>query len=240
MSDADQVRELAEFLDHERDDVLEMACEGVAGYTASAEGLAALSSVPDVLVKLLKALARQHPGASTHAAAALVNLSQQPADRALLVREGAVTVVLSNVEDGVADELLTYASMLLANLTQLPVARTQLLAARGGNALRALLQMLCARPGEPTDHLALVLTNCVQEADGRRSLLEALGEGAPSVSKLCAQLWGASELRQQGVAQALRNLFFEANDGAPHQGRLLELTAKLVVFLAARLAPGDD
>ena len=45
---ADEATELIAFLESERADVLEMACEAVAGYTASDEGVAAqLSTAKD-------------------------------------------------------------------------------------------------------------------------------------------------------------------------------------------------
>eukprot|EP00966_Prymnesium_polylepis_P022853 525668-Prymnesium_polylepis.1 len=214
-----------------------MACEAIAGYTASSDGLAALCAVPGVSSKLLAALARRHTGASAqNAAAALVNLSQLPDERNVLVKEGAVSTILSCVEDGADDTLLTYSSMLLANLTQLAEAQQQLITARGGKAPRAVLKLLCERRGEVTDHFALVLTNIAQDAAGRRALISALSEGAPPAAALGAQLWGG-EMRQQGVALLLRNLCFEAEDDAPCQKLLLDASPALIALLAARLSP---
>ena len=121
---ADELAEVLPFLDDSRAEVREMAAQGIAGYTATPEGTAALMKCDELYPKLVSLLLRAGEsscgGAAAAAAAATVNLSQQPAERLkLLDVPGAVSAAAACVSVDEPPELAEYASMLLSNLTQL-------------------------------------------------------------------------------------------------------------------------
>jgi hypothetical protein len=258
---ADEVAEVLPFLEDSRADVRQMAAEGVAGFTATPEGTAALTRADGLYPRLVALLSRAGESGcgegAAAAAAALVNLSQQPAERLkLLDVPGAVGAAAACVAVDEPPELAEYASMLILNATQLSRGIDLLLAAGGarGDALAALLPHLAApiKPGQTSGrlaHLALVLTNVTQHTAARAALLDVLSgaeDGAPSTlfEALCAQLSQPDATRRTGVTRALRNLSFaikpdEADqDGERARANLVRpaVIRTLVARLAARLA----
>lgn len=233
-----QVREVAGFLESERADVREMACEVIAGYTCSDEGMLALAELPDISAQLLRCL-ELGGGAAVHAAAALVNLSQQPADRMRLVKARAVEAAVQATLTG-APQLAQYASMLLSNLSQLPDGRAQLLAADGEAAVSRLLCLLCEPEPDAEfsrSHAAAALTNAAQDPGGRAAVLKTLGAGAPSLASCCAQIRGsADETRRLGLATLLRNLCFEAAEGSASREALVARGSAFGAQLASCVA----
>ena len=260
----DEVAQLESFLSDARADVRMMAAEGVAGYTATAEGTAALTKRGTTLYPELVSLVARAPtpecaGAAAMACAALVNLSQQPRERLKLLDDagkGLIRAAAAAVAVDEPPELAEYSSMLLANLTQLATGVEQLLAADGEmDAFRkTLLPRLASAPladvsGVRWSHVALVLTNVAQLVNGRAALLGVLAEDASStlLGSLCGQLaasaggsdGGADDPRRRATARFLRNLCFAASpkeEEAPARTHLLAVHRKLVLAITARLA----
>ena len=267
----DEVSEIVGFLADPRADVRAMAAEGVAGYTATPEGTTALVKNGECLYPaLVKLLSRTNSstlsdcgGAAAMACAALVNLSQQPRERLRVLDAGppsAVVAAASCVAFDEPPELAEYASMLLANLTQLSAGVEQLL--KDGNAeaiATILLPRFAAAPladaGARLAHISHALTNIAQLISGRAAILDALAKSSSSnpkletdgaadsphllFSTLCGQLAASDEARRLGTARFLRNLCFAAapkpeEDGA--RGPLMAVHRPLIVALACRLA----
>ena len=88
-----ELAEVVPFLEDSRAEAREMAAEGIAGYTATPEGTAALCRCEGLYRRLVSLMARAGEKgcglAAAHAAAAAVNLSQQPAERVHIVNAGA-------------------------------------------------------------------------------------------------------------------------------------------------------
>jgi len=256
MSSVSEVAEVVSFLDDPRADVREMAAGGVAGFTASAESTAMLCQVDGVLAKLVKLLERARlPECATcaaSAAAALVNLSQQPAERVKLLEvANAVGSAAECIDLDDPPELAEYASMLLSNLTTLKAGVGALLAvdadersddAKTVRRLHALLARLGATTGERCAHIALLLTNATQEPAARASLLQAIrpSDGQPGTTAWLQGLSSPDPTRRLGVQRLARNLCFAAAPTESESSRATLLAPAvlnpLIVALVARLA----
>ena len=229
----DEVIELLPFLGDARADVRAMVAQGVAGYTTTPEGTANLirhgTKLYGALVALLER-AEESGGAeaAASAAAALVNLSQQPAERVrLLDTQRVVAAACACVAIDEPAELAEYSSMLLVNLTSVPSGIEQLLAARvrngGEDALSStLLPRLIHSKDSHLAHLAMVLTNAAQNAECRALLLRALSKDASEakdastvgtrlIGMLCGHMSSPDTTRRLGVIRTLRNLCFAAS-----------------------------
>jgi hypothetical protein len=252
---ADEIKEVVSFLDDSRVDVREMAAQGVAGYTASAEGMALLCQCAGLYPRLVGLLERVAEagcsGAAAAAAATLVNLSQQPAERKKLLDSTTIlSAAVGCIKVDEPPELVEYCGMLLSNLTQFEDAAQKLLEIRhaSGPAVDTLIGRLggAALDGgnERFGHISHVLTNLAQSVKGRKSLLLALaGKDNGLLDGLCNQLAAVDETRRLGVARTLRNLCFAARKDKEDEREASEalfsepgLHRTLITRLAARLA----
>lgn len=228
-----------------------MAVQGVAGYTGTSDGIIALTKCDGLYPQLVSLLERskvaQCGEAAASAAAALVNLSQQPSERVKIVHTDGAVAAAAKCCTTSSDpaEVQEYCSMLLANLTQLQPGIEQLLAAGGapGDALRALVPALAtaaldAASGSRVAHVALALTNAAQQAGGRAVLLRALLEHCEGgdvnndrrtlAEALCDQLASDDATCRRGTARCIRNLAFAAGPSEDAAAR------------EALLGPADD
>ena len=241
---ASEVVELISFCADARADVRAMAAEGIAGYTATADGTAALTQQVSRLYPALVQLIARAPAApkecgpaAAMACAALVNLSQQPRERLRLLDEevagkGLVKATAACVALDEPLELAEYASMLLANLTQLAAGVDQLQqpgAAGESELLRTtLLPRLAGAPlteaqGARLSHIALALTNVAQLPAGRASILKALaddGAGAASTTSGASAI-DSSPLLRSLCAQLGASATAAAAEGGSHDPRRL-------------------
>ena len=254
MSDA-EVADVLPFLDDARAEVREMAAEGIAGYTATPEGTAALTRCDNLYPRLVALLSRAGEsgcgGAAAAAAAASVNLAQQPAERLKLIdTAGVVDAVALCIGLDDPPELAEYASMCLSNLTQL-TSGVELLLANDGAALGALIPRLAAAPTATATaarfaHVALVLTNSAQDPRAREVILGQVsnsggGDAAsPLLEALCDLLNETDETLRSGLTRCLRNLCFAAKPGPEAEAARALLMAPsvlhtLIMRMSARL-----
>jgi hypothetical protein len=246
-----EVQQVVAFLSDDRREVREMAAEGIAGYTATDDGMSALGKCGELPAQLVSLLERVSADPTTgtaaaHAAACMVNLSMQPAERLKLIEAGAVPAAAKCVRaPSRPSDLGKYASMLLSNLTQFESAHAPLLEADAGTGVTpaaGLLRMLIrsAVDSDELAHLTLALTNVAQTRGGRSAVLEALA-GKPAVtSRLCSHLSSPDPVRRVGVAQMLKNICFATAGDEPEAERAIltspATSRPLIAHLAGRLA----
>jgi len=239
-----ELQELCGFLDSEREDLRIAAALATADYSGTAEGTSILARCGDALLRPLINLLRTEDEGASHAAAALVNISQQPASRSQLIALGAVQFTIKAICKSTSlPSAVGRCCMLLANLTQFEDARDQLL-------VSPLLPNLLDRYSNlHTErhfaHMPLVLTHLLATSGGRRCVLEH-PSAVPALMKqfTAAANTGCSSDSDQNVgddrrsiAFALRNLCFEAATSAPSRTLLLERLALLVAPMVAPLSP---
>ncbi|GAQ89582.1 hypothetical protein KFL_005390020 [Klebsormidium nitens] len=232
-----ELEELVDFLSSPRPELRKGAVDIVQGLSGSDQGLHQLLSVSDKLLKPLLKLLVASPNVSKPAAAALVNLSQDPRFAENAVKENGVSRAMQGLveKEGGHNDLLV---MLLANLTQTEEGARSLLQvndeALQGLFLTKLIKEFAATSGSEDDdvyeHVGTVLVNVSQVKEGRTILLDP---ARALLKHVLPQIQSQNVRRRQGVANALRNCCFDAGS---NMFSLLRLSDVLLPALLLPLA----
>lgn len=200
--------------------IKQQAVELVQGLTGSPEGIAQLASCTDALLPPLFRLVGSSGGAARPAAAALVNLSQEPSAQRKLLDLNAPARCMDYLKEGACPGQEDLLVMLLANLTAAEDGAAALLQlgrpGLEGLNLAILLKLFlegdaAGGEGDPYEHVATILPNLTRFKAGRQVVLEP---GRGTLRALTSQLRSGSELRRRGCAGAIKNCCLSCEEDA--------------------------
>ncbi|XP_073130700.1 uncharacterized protein [Henckelia pumila] len=213
---ATELEELLGFLSSSSPPIRKAAVSIVRDYTGSEDGLQSLGKYFSVSFPSLALLLSENKEVSEPAAAALVNLSQNPSFAEKMVEMGIIktSVDILYRKDCDITHLLI---MLLVNLTRLDSGIEYLLQ-QGDEKMHGLYVMKLVRSfctsssekrGDPFEHVASILVNISQKEAGRKLLLDPK---RGLLKQIIRQFDSSSSLRKKGVSGTIRNCCFEADN----------------------------
>jgi len=226
------MEELIQFLSPSaRGDVKMLAMEQILGLTATAEGIATISSHPALLSTLVQLLS--DPLANSTAALALINLSTDPtAITQLLSHSPTFLQLLMDRQSKLSDHM----TMVLSNMTRDRVNCDTVYRKMADNniTLKTLVDILCDdkynEGGCSLHYLGQVLSNLSQMSEVRNSLMNR--EHNLLERLLAFTQYQGSIVRRSGVVGIIRNCCFSTPDHEWLLGEDLNFLSQLVLPLA--------
>ncbi|KAK3277591.1 hypothetical protein CYMTET_14410 [Cymbomonas tetramitiformis] len=203
----DEIRELAEFLTHEKAEVRLQAVEIVSGLAASNDGVLQLVKVTDLIIPGLLRLLGGNDQEASAAAATLVNLSAVPQHSEAMIEGGLIGRIMELLrsKDCTQKKLL---SMVLSNVTTVDKGAQRLCQENEGTKeglwLAHVLSLFLSEQNDSDElaHLGNALYNVCRTTVGRKLLL---APGTGYVRALLPQLKAELPDRRLAAAETIRN-----------------------------------
>lgn len=213
----DDSSQLVGFLAHPNEAVRAQACQLLTGMTATSRDVFKDEKL-NVIPKLCR-LVTDRVQVSQHALSALVNISDEEQFRSIALKADVVGVCMTVLRDTAYASIHHLVCMLLVNLT-IEEEGSKLVMQAGSNLqglnMRRLLQKLidpikpCGNVPDPYEHVASILANITQVAEGRQMLTDKQRD---LIRHILPQLKLPKQhlTRRVGCYRSLRNCFMDLN-----------------------------